>query len=171
VIVWLNGPFGVGKTSVAASLRALLPGALIFDPEILGSILWRLVPAFRSREYQDNALWRWLTHEGVRLWARSGRVVIVPMTITNARCFAAIVERLRERTALRHYTLMASREDILRRVAGRAHPGWAIERIDLSLATLTGARFQEHIDTSGRSAAQVAAIIRDRIASSGTPGS
>jgi hypothetical protein len=165
VIVWLNGPFGVGKTSVAVSVRASVPGSIIFDPEIIGNLLHLVVPVFRSRDYQDLPSWRWLTREGASLSRRFGRVVIVPMTVTNERYFAEIVERLRGRTDLRHFTLMAPREEILRRLAGRTDPTWETGRLDASLATLSAARFDEHIETSGRSAAEVAAIIRSRVTS------
>ncbi|MEU4715141.1 hypothetical protein AB0F73_15975 [Micromonospora purpureochromogenes] len=33
MIVWLNGAFGAGKTTVAAELCRRLPGARRFDPE------------------------------------------------------------------------------------------------------------------------------------------
>jgi hypothetical protein len=36
VIVWINGPFGVGKTTVAERLVHDWPGATLFDPEVLG---------------------------------------------------------------------------------------------------------------------------------------
>ena len=36
VIVWLNGPFGVGKSTVAIGLKASLANATIVDPEQLG---------------------------------------------------------------------------------------------------------------------------------------
>ncbi len=42
-VVWLNGPFGVGKTSVAAELGRRRP-TITFDPEVIGSMLWRLLP-------------------------------------------------------------------------------------------------------------------------------
>jgi hypothetical protein len=42
-VLWLNGPFGVGKTSVAAELARRRP-MITFDPEIIGSMLWRLLP-------------------------------------------------------------------------------------------------------------------------------
>jgi predicted kinase len=163
VIVWLNGPFGVGKTTVAASLRDSLPGSAIFDPEICGYLLRRLVPGIRERDYQDVAFWRWLTREGAWLWQSSGRVVVVPMTITNEHYFAEIVERLGKRADVRHFTLMAPPDEIVRRVSGRADPTWARERIDRSIAILSAARFAEHIDTTDRSAVEVAALIRGRV--------
>jgi adenylylsulfate kinase-like enzyme len=39
VIVWLNGPFGVGKTTTARALVDVLPGSRLLDPEHVGLLL------------------------------------------------------------------------------------------------------------------------------------
>jgi hypothetical protein len=39
VIIWLNGTFGVGKTTTAAALNGQLPGWRLFDPETVGLML------------------------------------------------------------------------------------------------------------------------------------
>jgi uridine kinase len=36
VIVWINGAFGAGKTTLAGELHRRLPDALAFDPEYVG---------------------------------------------------------------------------------------------------------------------------------------
>ena len=41
MIVWVNGAFGVGKTTVAGELVSLLPRARVYDPEPLGWLLQR----------------------------------------------------------------------------------------------------------------------------------
>ena len=171
MIIWLNGPFGVGKTSVAASLRASMPDSIVFDPEVIGTLLHVLVPTFRSRDYQDMALWRWLAREGPRLWQRTGRVVIVPMTVMDEGHFAEVVESLRLRADVRHFTLMASRDEIMRRLGSRADAAWARERLDRAIRALSAPRFDEHIDTSDATASQVAALIRAKIGrSKSSPG-
>ncbi|MEE3922370.1 hypothetical protein V2I01_41005 [Micromonospora sp. BRA006-A] len=43
MIVWLNGAFGVGKTTTARLLTNALPDARLFDPEFLGSMLTAFV--------------------------------------------------------------------------------------------------------------------------------
>jgi hypothetical protein len=39
VIIWLNGPFGIGKSTTAQALRRRLPQAVLFDPEPFGAAL------------------------------------------------------------------------------------------------------------------------------------
>ena len=41
VVVWINGAFGVGKTSVARALVRQWDGAALFDPEGVGALLSR----------------------------------------------------------------------------------------------------------------------------------
>jgi deoxyadenosine/deoxycytidine kinase len=42
VIVWLNGGFGAGKTTLAEELHRRLPDAVVYDPEDVGLMLWWL---------------------------------------------------------------------------------------------------------------------------------
>jgi adenylate kinase family enzyme len=45
MMIWINGAFGAGKTTLAEELHQRLPDALAFDPEYVGYILNRWVPA------------------------------------------------------------------------------------------------------------------------------
>src|SRR5712692_9841016 len=59
VLIWLNGPFGIGKSSAAEALVERLPDSLLFDPELLGSMLRRILSRIDSAEdYQDLPPWR-----------------------------------------------------------------------------------------------------------------
>ncbi len=39
MIIWINGPFGAGKTTLAERLRDRRPKSLIFDPEEIGFVV------------------------------------------------------------------------------------------------------------------------------------
>jgi IS1 family transposase len=81
VIVWLNGAFGVGKTSTAQELVRLLPDARLVDPERIGFVIRRTF--WRRGDYQDVRLWRRLTNMQVATAAKS-RTAVVPMTVVRA---------------------------------------------------------------------------------------
>lgn len=55
-MIWINGAFGAGKTTLADELHLRLPDALAFDPEYVGYILTRWVPAPESGDFQDIPL-------------------------------------------------------------------------------------------------------------------
>ncbi|EPH9953487.1 TPA: putative tunicamycin resistance ATP-binding protein TmrD, partial [Klebsiella pneumoniae] len=44
MIIWINGPFGAGKTTLAERLRDRRPKSLIFDPEEIGFVVKETVP-------------------------------------------------------------------------------------------------------------------------------
>ena len=68
MIVFINGPFGVGKTTVARLLVQKMPLATMYDPEIIGGILRRVLsPLTKVEDYQDITLWRRLGVGGARL--------------------------------------------------------------------------------------------------------
>ena len=41
MIIWLNGGFGAGKTTLAEELHRRLPDAVVYDPEDVGLMLWK----------------------------------------------------------------------------------------------------------------------------------
>lgn len=57
MIVWVNGAFGAGKTTLAEELSRWLPDAVLFDPESVGYMLrhWVAVP---TGDFQDLPSWR-----------------------------------------------------------------------------------------------------------------
>ena len=61
-VIWINGAFGAGKTTVAKRLRAEWPEATLFDPEKLARLIRNATPRqYRPNDYQDSPLWRRLT--------------------------------------------------------------------------------------------------------------
>jgi hypothetical protein len=59
MILFINGPFGVGKTSVARLLVHKMPRSMLYDPEMIGAVLHRVLGPFgKAEDYQDYALWR-----------------------------------------------------------------------------------------------------------------
>lgn len=84
MIVWINGAFGAGKTTLAEVLHDRLPDALAFDPEYVGFLLRRWVPG-PVADFQDIPLWRRLTAEfALGLCGDYQRPLIVPMTLVDA---------------------------------------------------------------------------------------
>lgn len=97
MIIWINGAFGAGKTTLTEQLRARRRDALVFDPEYVGYLLRRFVPV-PTGDFQDLPSWRELVVETVTVLRRQhGGLMLVPMTLVNDEYFAQIVGVLRER--------------------------------------------------------------------------
>ncbi|WP_208026387.1 hypothetical protein [Streptomyces sp. Tu 3180] len=52
MIIWLNGPFGGGKPTLASPLCRALSGAVVADPEAIGDLL-RSTLASRDLQCRD----------------------------------------------------------------------------------------------------------------------
>jgi len=60
MVIFINGSFGIGKTTVARLLVRQLPRSVLFDPEPVGLILSRLRAPWPARRatFQDLSAWR-----------------------------------------------------------------------------------------------------------------
>ena len=170
VVVWINGAFGVGKTSVAKALVREWDGAVLFDPEQVGALLRRTIPRDRhTDDYQDFPLWRRLTVETVSgLLADYRRPVVVPMTLTNDVYFQEIIDGLRDSgVEVFHFALTARPATIKRRLLmrlARAQPIlWAWARVERCCEALDRPEFREQIATDNLSVSDIAARISSRL--------
>ena len=85
-VVWINGSFIAGKTSVAEALIEMIRGSFLLDPELIGVMLKdHVVPASAyPADFQDLALWRSVTREAVLDAAlRDETMIVVPMTVAR----------------------------------------------------------------------------------------
>ncbi|HEU5007532.1 MAG TPA: AAA family ATPase [Jatrophihabitantaceae bacterium] len=119
MIVWLNGPFGVGKSSVARELVRLVPKSRIHDPERLGWLLKRTVGRLRPGDYQQLSLWQHGTISRAHRAGRDGRAVFVPMTVLNPEHLDRLLTGLRTRgDNVLHVVLDAPAAVLAARIAG-----------------------------------------------------
>jgi cytidylate kinase len=166
MIVWINGAFGVGKTTVAQRLVAELSGAALFDPEWIGFVIQRFTAeGRRAADFQDVARWRAWTVRCVLLWMKFYEPLIVPMTIVERTYFEEVVDEIRARAELRHFSLIASPEVIRARLDVRGDAAaWAEAQIPRCVAALAESRFAEQIATDDRSIDEIVAEIRTKLA-------
>ncbi|GCE00277.1 hypothetical protein EHYA_08002 [Embleya hyalina] len=161
MLIWINGPFGGGKTQTAHEMHRRLPGSVVCDPEEVGFGLHRMTPRALRGDFQDLPAWRQGVYEVLDLTlARHPGPVLAPMTVIEPDYFREIVGRLRERGHdVRHFALLAERGTVLRRlaergfgravrvVAGREAPlrreSFAVDRLDLCLERLAGPEFAD----------------------------
>ncbi|WP_306360345.1 AAA family ATPase [Nocardia sp. CC227C] len=171
MLVWINGPFGGGKTQTAFELRRRLPGSVVCDPEMVGFGLHRTMPPELRGDFQDLPAWRQGVFEVLDLVLRKhDGPVIAPMTVVNRAYFAETVGRLRENGHdVKHFSLLASRDTVLERLRERSlirlglrGDTFAAANVDRCLDALRHSEFAEHIQTDHIDITDVA----DRIAAS-----
>jgi hypothetical protein len=80
MIIWLNGGFAAGKTTLAEELRHRLPDAVVYDPEDVGLMLWRWLSP--NDDFQDLPSWRELVvAAALSLRQHHADTLIVPMSL------------------------------------------------------------------------------------------
>jgi RNase adaptor protein for sRNA GlmZ degradation len=161
MIIWINGAFGSGKTQTAAELNRRIPNSFVYDPENLGFFISKNIPpSIRESDFQDCEMWRELNVPLIKyIKDKYDGVLIIPMTLVNPKYFNEIVVALRNQGVdVKHFTLMASKETLIRRLKSRGDGinSWPAKQIDRCINGLTNEIFKHHIDTENMFIEEVA---------------
>lgn len=145
VIIWLNGMFAAGKTTLAEELHRRLPDAVVFDPEDVGLMLWKWMRP--NDDFQDLPSWRELVvATALSLLKHHADTLIVPMSLVRDAYRAEILDGLAHAgVEVLHVFLEADVEVVKKRLIARAPiPGnqatgqsaldWALSRVDPAAA-------------------------------------
>ena len=139
MILWINGAFGSGKTTVANRLSRRMPNSFVYDPENAGYFIRSNTNGlFADGDFQDIPLWREINYKTLRMIAEKyDGTIIVPMTLVNPDYYSEIIGRLvADGVEVRHYILYATRQEIIRRLRKRSfrfimrNEDFALEAID-----------------------------------------
>lgn len=163
MIVWINGAFGVGKTTTAGLLVERLPDAKIFDPEYVGYLLTPFITS-PTGDFQDLPLWRHLVVETMSGLAREyPHPWIAPMSLINPAYREEILDGIRAAgVEVREVVLTLPEEQLRARidadqmdVAARQWRHDHVARALTSFAAVTGA----HVVDASQPPEQVADAI------------
>jgi len=125
MIIWINGAFGAGKTTVAHELDRRLANSFLYDPENAGYFIRRNTSGlFSNGDFQDIPLWREINYQILSMIAKKyDGVVIVPMTLVSPIYYSEIIGKLiADGVDVRHYILYAERNVIKHRLKKRMLP-------------------------------------------------
>ena len=121
MIIWINGAFGAGKTTVAKLLAARIPEACIFDPEDIGYVVQKTFPEARKLDYQDLAMWRQLVVQFVVQGLRTFQCpFIIPMTMVVPTYIDEIFSKIRAiEPVFYHFFLNTSKAVLRKRITNQ----------------------------------------------------
>ena len=164
MIIWLNGPFGVGKTTLANLLHQEIPDSILYNPEHLGDFFQEILPkAVCPEDFQDYPIWRQTTVQIIRdLATKTGKVIIVPMTVFKKEYYQEIIEQgLRKDMYVQHYILVAEKETILDRLDKRTQENnnWALKHLDNCLQAFEDQIPGRKIETDSLTVDELAEIV------------
>lgn len=162
MIIWLNGAFGSGKSTVATKLNNILDKSIIYDPELIGGFLNDTLP-MKKDDFQDYELWRTLNYEVLKYLSCAYDTIIVPMTVTNRMYYDEIVGKLRsDNIELKSFILMASKDNLIKRLNERGNSTeWSYQQIDRCCTTFNGEFDGIKIDTNDNDIEKVKIKILD----------
>lgn len=163
MILFINGPFGVGKTSAARVLVEKTPNAMLYDPEVIGYLLQRLFgPVKKVEDFQDYAIWRKLVVVVARvLRGLSAKTLVIPMTVWRRDYFDPIVAGLRRVDSdLWCFRLTASERELTRRIASDSDDTgayeWRVSHVEVCLNASRDPAFGTEVPTDGLTPVEVA---------------
>ena len=162
MIYWLNGAYGVGKTTVANRLLPLLRNAHLFDPELVGNGIRDNYPeALFCETYEEYPIWLETNYRLLKdLYERHDGDIVVPMTLLREGSYAAIIERLlRDGVPVRYIFLDGDAETLQHRMVdlGREEPdSWCVGHIHVCLAAQAADTHAVHIPTVNRTPEDIA---------------
>jgi gluconate kinase len=145
MIIWLNGAFRAGKTTLADELQRRLPDAVVYNPEDVGLMLWKWLGP--NDDFQDLPSWRELVvATAVSLRRHHADTLIVPMSLIREPYRTEILGGLvAAGEEVLHVFLeadagvlrdrLAARDDVPQGTeASRSAREWALSRIDAAVA-------------------------------------
>lgn len=162
MIIFINGAFGVGKSSVAEILVDKIPNSLIFDAEEVGYMLRKIYkPIDNPEDFQDLIAWRELTVKTAQaLKKQYNRNLVMPMCIWNKKYFDEIIPNLKKIDPhFYHFCLIANKETILSRLKGRNDStesiNWATKRIKKCIDAYKSEKFDKKISTEEKTVNEI----------------
>ncbi|MBA3673087.1 MAG: hypothetical protein H0W68_13845 [Gemmatimonadaceae bacterium] len=155
MIIFRNGAFGLGKTTVARALVRRSPEYVLFDPELIGLALQRSARLVEVTvdDFQELRAWRWLTIAGLRVARVRWRKIVVPMAISRPEYLAELRRGIaRFEPRLCHVCRVASIDVVHARLrirgADPSEQSWQFRRAADCCAVHGGEAFAVQIDAS-----------------------
>jgi cytidylate kinase len=164
VIVWINGPFGGGKTTTAAQLQNVLSDSRVFDPELVGYMLKAAMPDLTIDNFQDWSSWRRLVAATLdEVCRQTKQHLIAPQSILRADYFDEVFDALHTSGHRTFHVVLDAPEDVLRRRIERSNEAqpWRLLHLPVFVEARTWMldRADLVVDAGAHSPSEVARVI------------
>lgn len=114
-MIWMNGTFGVGKTTTATLVHEALPESRLFDPEMVGQLLSAHLPEVEVRDFTELELWVPLVAEvAVLLDSQTEGELIAVQTVLDEDRWSRVSAGLRYRGLTVHHVVLDVDPGVLR---------------------------------------------------------
>ena len=164
-IYWLNGAYGIGKSTVAERLAKRLGKAYVFDAEEVGNAIRDNYPeeARHSVIFEDYPLWRETNFKLLLdIYRKYDGDIIVPMTLLREASYIDVIKKLEDAgVAVKYVFLDGNRETVHDRILarGESEDCWCMRNIDLCLDSQNKDCHAVHIDATSHSPDETVQLI------------
>ena len=149
MIIWLSGPYGVGKSTIAEAMAHHMDNALIFDAEEVGNAVRDNYPNYPyGYIFEDYPLWSEFCYQLLKdIHKNFSKHILVPMTLLRDESYNLIKKLLQDGIETRLVVLEASYQTIHDRILARGEEEgcWCMENIEwarVGSASLPGIHIQ-----------------------------
>jgi hypothetical protein len=133
VLLWLNGTFGVGKTTTARSIESGSDRWRLFDAEVVGYMLRTYLDGVAFNDFQDLAAWRRLVPSVAKeVVALTGADLLVVQSVLVEHYWSDLMGGMNDEGLEVFHVLLDCDESVLREriVQDAEDPGAAGWRLD-----------------------------------------
>ncbi|WP_346924874.1 AAA family ATPase [uncultured Arthrobacter sp.] len=90
-MIWINGTFGVGKTTAGTALVDAIPALRLFDPEVVGYMLAHSLKDQSFTDFQDLPAWRTLVPAvALEIRRHTGQELVAVQTVLRQEYWAEL---------------------------------------------------------------------------------
>lgn len=166
MIIWISGPYGVGKSTLANAMAEKMEGALLFDAEEMGNAVRGNYPDDPyGYIFEDYPLWGEFCYRLLKdIHETFHRDILVPMTLVRLGS-CEILEKLNRDGIRTHLIILeASHRSVHDRILARGEDEdcWCMENIEMARAC-SAALPGIHIQTDGMSVDALVSTVLDTL--------
>lgn len=167
MIYWINGAYGIGKSTVAECLAKRLGKAYVFDAEEVGNAIRDNYPeeARHSVIFEDYPLWRETNFKLLLdIYRKYDGDIIVAMTLLRGSSYFDIIKKLSDNgVAVKYVFLDGDYKTVHDRILARGETEdcWCMQTIELCLEAQRKDGNAEHIDAIHHSPEEIVRLILD----------
>lgn len=153
MIIWISGPYGVGKSTLAEAMAAKMKNAMIFDAEEVGNAVRENYPDCPyGYIFEDYPLWGVFCHLLLKdIHQKFNKDILVPMTLVRKESYQIIEKLNKDGIDTKLVVLEASWQTVHDRILARGEEEgcWCMENIEM--ARSASARLPGlHLQTDGK---------------------